>query len=185
MVKMYGSVSTWIHQFLACMGGCFGCCSKLAPIIAVDEPSKGLGIQGQVVKKPSMSDDFWSTTTSACDLDHSAIQSQRSVSSISVSNQNIGGGGTVGVSSNADFANHGLLLWNQSRLQWTGNKMPGNRAHQRWDHRLSWNAPYENLLGMTNGFARPIPLSVSVEMQSGVILGFLCGPVRERKFKVD
>uniref|UniRef100_A0A2P2LX57 Gag1-like clamp domain-containing protein n=1 Tax=Rhizophora mucronata TaxID=61149 RepID=A0A2P2LX57_RHIMU len=41
--------------------------------------------------------------------------------------------------------------------------MPGNRAHQRWDHRLSWNAPYENLLGMTNGFARPIPLSEMVE----------------------
>ncbi|KAK9149637.1 hypothetical protein Scep_008394 [Stephania cephalantha] len=65
--------------------GCLGCCTKPAPIIAVDEPSKGLKIQGRTVKKPSISEDFWSTST--CDMDNSAIQSQRSVSSISISNQ--------------------------------------------------------------------------------------------------
>ena len=51
----------------------------------MDEPSKGLRIQGRLVKKPSVSDDFWSTST--CDMDNnSTMQSQRSVSSISFTN---------------------------------------------------------------------------------------------------
>ncbi|PNY14147.1 hypothetical protein L195_g010821 [Trifolium pratense] len=57
--------------------GCFGCCVKPTPIIAVDEPAKGLRIQGQTMRKPSASDGFWSS--SPCDLDNSTIQSQRSL----------------------------------------------------------------------------------------------------------
>lgn len=70
----------------------------------MDEPSKGLKIQGRAVKRPSISDDFWSTST--CDLEYSAMQSQRSVSSISISNVNLTGG-TSGTVSNSDFINHG------------------------------------------------------------------------------
>jgi len=46
--------------------------------VEVDEPSKGLKIQGKIVKKDSASsDDFWSTST--CDMDHNiTIQSQSS-----------------------------------------------------------------------------------------------------------
>ncbi|KAF8409428.1 hypothetical protein HHK36_005504 [Tetracentron sinense] len=65
--------------------GCLGCFTKATPIIAVDEPSKGLKIQGWTVKEPSISEDFWSTST--CEMDNSAVQSQRSVSSSSTSNQ--------------------------------------------------------------------------------------------------
>ncbi|MCH91382.1 DUF4050 family protein, partial [Trifolium medium] len=65
--------------------GCFGCCVKPTPIIAVDEPAKGLRIQGQTMRKPSASDGFWSS--SPCDLDNSTIQSQRSISSVSTLNQ--------------------------------------------------------------------------------------------------
>ncbi|KAK6941663.1 protein of unknown function DUF4050, partial [Dillenia turbinata] len=89
--------------------GCLGCCTKPTPIIAVDEPSKGLKIQGRSVKKASISEDFWSSST--YEMDNSAIQSQRSVSSISTSNQPLNQHG-------------GLLLWNQTRLQWIGNKKP-------------------------------------------------------------
>ncbi|KAJ8753203.1 hypothetical protein K2173_017796 [Erythroxylum novogranatense] len=161
MVALCSSVSAWIDQFLACMGGCFGCCSKPTPIIAVDEPSKGLRIQGRTVKKPSISDDFWSSST--CDLDNSAIQSQRSISSTSLSNQNptTGIGGT---SSNSDFVNHGLLLWNQTRLQWIGTDLPKkDRTQKRWEHGLSWNTSYESLLGTKNPFPQPIPLSDMVD----------------------
>lgn len=58
---------------------------KPTPIIAVDEPAKGLRIQGQLLRKPTISDGFWSSST--CDLDYSAIQSQRSISSLNTSNQ--------------------------------------------------------------------------------------------------
>ncbi|KAK9102007.1 hypothetical protein Sjap_019261 [Stephania japonica] len=152
----------WIRRIFACMGGCLGCCTKPAPIIAVDEPSKGLKIQGRTVKKPSLSEDFWSTST--CDMDNSAIQSQRSVSSISISNQahdpHSGAGST---SSPPEFVNHGLLLWNQTRQQWVGNRRAGNRKEQLREPRISWNATYDNLLGTNKPFPQPIPLSEMVD----------------------
>ncbi|XP_050214155.1 uncharacterized protein LOC126665406 [Mercurialis annua] len=160
MVILNNSITTWIRHFLACMGNCFGCCAKPTPITAVDEPSKGLRIQGREVKKPGISDDFWSTST--CDLENSAIQSQRSVSSISVSNANLSSSAS-GISSNAEFVNHGFLLWQQSRLQWTGNNTSRNQTQRRWERKLSRNATYEGLLGTRNPFPRPIPLSEMVD----------------------
>lgn len=151
---------TWIDHFLACMGGCFGCCTKSTPIIAVDEPTKGLRIQGRAVKKPSISDDFWSTST--CDLENSAVQSQRSISSISTSNQTLNH--YTGTSSNSDFVNHGLILWNQVRMQWIGSSKSENRTQQSWESKSSWPATYESLLGTKNPFPRPIPLSEMVDL---------------------
>ena len=137
--------------------GCFGCCTKPTPIIAVDEPSKGLRIQGRAVNKPSISNDFWSSST--CDLDNSTVQSQRSISSISVSNHNLGSS-TGSMSSNNEFVNHGklqlicsswlfmmlcgidillfsgLLLWQQRRLQWAGSGTSANQNQRRWESRL-------------------------------------------------
>ncbi|CAI9758166.1 unnamed protein product [Fraxinus pennsylvanica] len=86
-------------------GGYLGCCVKSQPIIAVDEPSKGLRIQGQVVKKPSISEDFWSTST--CDMENSQVKSQRSLSSISLSNQSLNQYSGTGSTSNCfEFINH-------------------------------------------------------------------------------
>ncbi|KAG5226111.1 DUF4050 domain-containing protein [Salix suchowensis] len=159
MVILNSSMPAWIGHFLAFMGGCFGCCTKPTPVTAVDEPSKGLRIQGRAVTKPSISNDFWSSST--CDLDYSTVQSQRSISSIRVSNHNPGCS-TGGMSSNYEFVNHGLLLWQQSRLQWVGSGTSGNQNQRRWESRLSWNAT-EGLLGSTNPFPRPIPLSEMVD----------------------
>ncbi|KAI5584113.1 hypothetical protein POPTR_006G068600v4 [Populus trichocarpa] len=159
MVTLNSSIPAWIVHFLACMGGCFGCCTQPTPIIAVDEPSKGLRIQGRVVTKPSISDDFWSTST--CDLDNSTVQSQRSISSISLPNKNPASS-TGGMSSNSEFVNHGLLLWQLSRLQWIGSGTSGNQNQRRQESRLSWNATYEGLLGSRNPFPKPIPLSEMV-----------------------
>ncbi|XP_021899244.1 uncharacterized protein LOC110815663 isoform X2 [Carica papaya] len=162
MMTINGSITAWISHFLACMGGCFGCCTKPAPIIAVDEPSKGLRIQGRIVKKPSMSDGFWSTST--CDLDNSTVQSQRSMSSISISNQPFSHcSSTIGINSNSDFVNHGLLFWTQSRLQWTRNSRARNQTPQRWESNLGYNGSYESLLGTRNRYPQPIPLSEMVD----------------------
>ncbi|KAK3210928.1 hypothetical protein Dsin_015634 [Dipteronia sinensis] len=171
MVTLNSSITSWIRHLIACTGGCFGCCAKPTPIIAVDEPSKGLRIQGKTVKKPSLSDDFWSTST--CDLEISTVLSQRSMSSISISNQTLNySSGTSSLSSNSDFVNHGLLLWNQSRHQWIGSGRSKNNTQQIWEPRssataptylLNWTPTYENLLGTKNSFPRPIPLSDMVE----------------------
>ncbi|KAK1418488.1 hypothetical protein QVD17_27633 [Tagetes erecta] len=138
----------WINRSLDCMGGCFGCCSKSMPVIAVDEPSKGLRIQGRAVTKSSLSDEFWSTTT--CDVDLAAMQSQKSVSSIGGSSTNI----------QQDFVNHGLLQWNQSRLQWVDHKKSENSAKAQ-KHILR-NTTYESLLGTAEKFPHSIPLSEMV-----------------------
>ncbi|KAI3495926.1 hypothetical protein L1887_38273 [Cichorium endivia] len=141
---------------------CCFCCSKSRPVIAVDEPSKGLRIQGRTVTKPSPSDEFWSTTT--CDLDHGAIQSQKTTSSISISTsthsltQFSGGGSNI---IEPEFVNHGLLRWTQSRLQWVDHKKSDNRTKAQ-EPVLRRKATYESLLGTSKHFPRSIPLSEMV-----------------------
>ncbi|THG22175.1 hypothetical protein TEA_025225 [Camellia sinensis var. sinensis] len=56
-----------------------------------------------------------------------------------------------------------LLLWNQTRLQWIGNKKSENQAQQLREPKLSWNATYESLLGSNKPFRRPIPLPEMVD----------------------
>ncbi|KAG6490128.1 hypothetical protein ZIOFF_051411 [Zingiber officinale] len=152
--------------------GCFGCCTKPTPIIAVDEPSKSLKIQGQTVRKPNFSEDFWSTST--YEMENSGVQSQRSVSSISTSAQPFDHHGGAGSTSNpSEFVNHGnnniilvpkcLLLWAQTRQHWTGNKKSEMQPQQLREPRLSWNATYESLLGSNKPFPQPIPLSEMVD----------------------
>ncbi|KAK9268564.1 hypothetical protein L1049_000318 [Liquidambar formosana] len=161
MMILSSSITTWIGDFLACMGGCLGCYTKPGPIIAVDEPSKGLRIRGRTVKKPSVSEDFWSTST--CDMENSTFQSHGSISSISTSNQTLShSSGTGSTGSHSEFTNHGLLLWNQTRLQWRGSGRYGNGTQQIQEPRLSWNATYENLLGTNKRFSQPVPLAVSL-----------------------
>ncbi|KAM7508190.1 hypothetical protein LguiA_018643 [Lonicera macranthoides] len=157
------SFTDWINHFFNYMGGCFGCCTKPTPIIAVDEPSKGLKIQGRTVKKTSISDDFWSTST--CDLDNnSALQSQRSVSSLSISNQSLGQFSATGSTSNnnSEFVNLGFHRWNQGRLQWVESKKSEKQGKVQ-EPVLSWNATYECLLGTNKRFPQPIPLSEMVD----------------------
>lgn len=157
---LQSSFTSWMNHFIDYMGGCFGCCSKSRPITAVDEPSKGLRIQGQTVKKSALSDDFWSTST--CDIDFSAVQSQRSLSSISVSNASLSqSSGTTTAGIQSEFVNHGLLRWNQSRIQWVESRKSNKGKAQ--EPVLSWNATYESLLGTSKRFPQPIPLSEMVE----------------------
>ncbi|XP_020088614.1 uncharacterized protein LOC109710457 isoform X2 [Ananas comosus] len=141
--------------------GCLGCCSKPTPVIAVDEPSKGLRIQGQTVKKASVSEDFWSTST--YEMENSAVQSQRSISSISISAQIADHHGAGSSSNPPEYVNHGLILWNQTRQQWLGNKRSDARLQQVREPKLSWNATYESLLGTNKPFPLSIPLSEMVD----------------------
>jgi len=142
--------------------GCLGCYKKPTVTTSVDAQSKGLSIQSRTVKKPSISEDFW--TTSTCDMDNSAVQSQGSISSISTTNQILDPHGIAGSANTpSEFVNHGLLLWNQSRQRWVGNKRSENRAHQTREPKLNWNASYESLLGSNKPFPQPIPLAEMVD----------------------
>lgn len=119
-------------------------------MIAVDKPSNGLKFQGERV-----TEDFWSSSTYEMD---SAALSQRSVSSISIPNQSL----DTHSNNPSEFVNRGLLLWNQTRQQWVGNK-GSQRDKKAREPSLSWNATYESLLGTNKPFPQPIPLSEMVD----------------------
>ncbi|OEL25609.1 hypothetical protein BAE44_0013371 [Dichanthelium oligosanthes] len=120
--------------------GCFGC-AQPTPIIAVDEPSKGLRIQGRSVKRRNLSDDFWSS--SPHEMENSALQSRHSMSSISTTAQP-NEQHAAGSSSNPnEFVNQGKRVF-----------MPALAPY---------NATYESLLGSTKPFPQPIPLGEMVD----------------------
>ncbi|KAK3016676.1 hypothetical protein RJ639_007081 [Escallonia herrerae] len=87
------------------MGGCLGCDTKPKLITSVNEPLKGQKLQNWTLSKPSISEDFW--TTSICDMDNSAAQSRGSISSISTSNQAHDAHGTGSGNIPSEFVNHG------------------------------------------------------------------------------
>ncbi|CAK8568628.1 unnamed protein product [Lathyrus sativus] len=156
-------VPPWLCQILACMGGCLGCFSKPLEIILMGEAdaSKGLKTQAQTMNQDNRSEDFWSS--SAIELDHSATQSQRSISSIVVSNHLSDPQSSDGIQTDPpEFVNHGLLLWNQVRQQWIGNRKP-ERKTQVGEPKISWNASYESFLGTSKPFPHRIPLGEMVD----------------------
>ncbi|KAG7021241.1 hypothetical protein SDJN02_17929, partial [Cucurbita argyrosperma subsp. argyrosperma] len=113
-------------------------------------------------RMPSMSEDFWSTST--CDLDELITLQSRQSSFISIINHNPKhGGGTDDLSNHSDFVNHGLILWTQTRLQWIGNYEPAKRTKKNHFTGLSWYMTKELLLENKKPFPRPIPLSEMVD----------------------
>ncbi|XP_009785326.1 uncharacterized protein LOC107797262 isoform X2 [Nicotiana tabacum] len=99
-------------------------------------------------------------------MENSTVQSQRSMSSISISNSLAQHGGTGSASNNNEFVNQGYLLWNQSRLQWLASKKPENRIVE--EPMLNWNVSYESLFGTNKRFPQPIPLSDMVDFLADI-----------------
>ncbi|KAK8513557.1 hypothetical protein V6N13_002292 [Hibiscus sabdariffa] len=116
---------------------------KPSPVTAVDDPSQGPRVQGQKVK----TDDFWSS--SAWEMEHSGVQPQRNMSSNNGSNLD-------------PSSSTSLLLWNQTRQQWLGNKKQEKRV-QPQEPKINWNTVYESLQGDYNPFPHPIPLPEMVD----------------------
>ncbi|KAL2346715.1 hypothetical protein Fmac_000715 [Flemingia macrophylla] len=140
-----GYVPPWLCQLFTCMGGYLGCI-----------PNPPL-IKGQAMNK-DISEDFWSS--SAFEIDQNAFQSQKSFSSIGIPSDPQSSAG-IQIDS-PEHVNHGLLLWNQMRKQWVGNRRPENKKLVG-EPRISWNATYESLLGTTEPFPQPIPLGEMVD----------------------
>ncbi|KAL8252302.1 hypothetical protein R6Q59_035995 [Mikania micrantha] len=61
------------------------------------------------------------------------------------------------------FINHGFLLWNEIRQQWIGNNRKSKQTIQNRKPRLSGNATYDNLLGSSKPFPKPVPLTEMVD----------------------
>ncbi|XP_039024320.1 uncharacterized protein LOC120157144 [Hibiscus syriacus] len=113
------------------------------------------------MKRSSFSDDFWNS--SACEMEHRGVQSQRRMSSNNASNLDPSGS----TSQHSEFVNHGLLLWYQTRQQWLGNKRPEKRVQPR-ETTINWNTIYESLQGDHKPFPHPIPLPEMVDFLVGI-----------------
>ncbi|XP_062218508.1 uncharacterized protein LOC133918584 isoform X2 [Phragmites australis] len=97
-------------------------------------------------------------------MENSAMHSRHSMSSMSLTAQSNDQHAAGSGSNPNEFVNQGLLLWNQTRQQWVGNRRRNSQGQQQLrGPKLSWNATYESLLGSTKPFARPIPLGDMVE----------------------
>ncbi|CAN4097881.1 unnamed protein product [Withania somnifera] len=143
------------------MLSCLGCCMNSPHVVSADKPSKGLKVPSKRLSKTSLRDDFWSS--SACEMENSTFPSQRSISSISTSNPALDPHSNSGTTNNtSEFVNHGLLLWNQTRQLWCGNRTLQKRASVR-EPKLSSDMSYETLLGTNKLFPQPIPLPEMVD----------------------
>lgn len=90
--------------------GCLGCFIRPPVNTSASNLSKELGVPGRSAGKRSISEDFW--TTSTCDMDNSAVQSQGSISSLGTNNlipDTNGGSGSA--SAPSEFVNHGKFLF--------------------------------------------------------------------------
>ncbi|KAK1429617.1 hypothetical protein QVD17_11831 [Tagetes erecta] len=157
-MQIFGSVSSCIRNIIEFMGGCLGCCTK-PPFITTDNNNKPTGSlgKGQVTSKHAVLDGFWSSST--FEMDNSVPLSQISASSTS----NAPADAQCSSGNNpSEFVNHGLLLWNQTRQQWIGDKEADHSKKAR-PPVISWKATYDNLLGSNKPFSRPIPLPEMVK----------------------
>ncbi|XP_023768888.1 uncharacterized protein LOC111917431 [Lactuca sativa] len=164
-MRTFRSISNLIFQVFAFMGGCLGC--PKVPFMSNDKkqpPGNLKKDKTRNINKPNLAQDFWSSST--YEMDNSAAQSQ---SSLSMSNPNLDSHSHSHSNSNSnstsgtnppEFRNRGLLLWNQTRQQWIGDK--GSSGQQRKkkgkEPAISWNATYDNLLGTNKPFPKAIPL---------------------------
>ncbi|XP_071720517.1 uncharacterized protein [Rutidosis leptorrhynchoides] len=131
---------------------CLGC--PKVPFMNNDKKPIGSFVKDDATNKANAVQDLWSSSTR--EMDNSAAQSQLSASSVSMSNPNLDGHCSSG-NNPSEFVNRGLLLWNQTRQQWIGDKGSSKRKKAR-EPSISWNATYDNLLGSNKPFTRPIPL---------------------------
>ncbi|KAI3512332.1 hypothetical protein L1887_19647 [Cichorium endivia] len=151
-MRTFRSISNLIFQIFVFMGGCLGC--PKVPFMSNDKkPTTNLK-KDTTTNKPNLVQDFWSSST--YEMDNSAAQSQLSASSLSMSNPNHDSNSASGTNP-PEFVNRGLLLWNQTRQHWIGDKGSSQRKKGK-EPAISWNATYDNLLGTNKPFPKAIPL---------------------------
>lgn len=150
-MQILRSITSCICKIFEFMGGCLGCCTK-TPFVTNDNKQAGSLGKSQNTNRHSILEDFYSTST--YDMDYSVPQSQ--ISASSTSNPAMDAQSSSGINP-SEFVNRGLLLWNQTRQQWTENKASADNKKARQPV-IGWNATYDNLLGTNKPFSRPIPL---------------------------
>jgi len=132
--------------------GCFGCCDKA--VKQLGELSRNLITHDQI----PIGETFWSTTT--IEVEPADL---RGISPVNASNWAFDQHGTGSSHNLPELGNNGLVLWEQTRQEWTEIRSLRPKVKQVREPVLSWNAAYESLLGSNKPFPQPIPLHEMVD----------------------
>ncbi|CAM6129314.1 unnamed protein product [Calypogeia fissa] len=100
--------------------------------------------------------EWWTSSSNEMESNTTTLNgTQRSSSTVSTPNHSQD-------NSNSNFVNHALILWNERRREWVGNR-PHHRSNQAREPVISWSTSYEDLLATNRPFPQPVPLPEMVD----------------------
>ncbi|KAG6554436.1 hypothetical protein Mapa_004353 [Marchantia paleacea] len=161
-----GAFASFISGSIACMGGCVGGCIKPPPVNTSEKHSKKQkllkkGGRGHPTHAPKK--DWWTSSSNEMESNSTNPRSlQRNTSTVSTPNHQQEPRGIASNSTNTTFVNHALMLWNERRREWIGNR-PRHRVAQPREPVISWSTTYEDLLATSRPFPQPVPLPEMVD----------------------
>lgn len=141
--------------------GCVGGCAKPPPGTTVERSSRRhpsrRGVSGLFLVKK----DWWSSSPD--DMENSVNNSHSmrrnpSVGSTSQADETQ----LTNDSTNSTFVNHALIMWNERRREWLGNRSQ-NRPQMPREPIISWNTTYDDLLATNQPFPQPVPLPEMID----------------------
>ncbi|KAL3696289.1 hypothetical protein R1sor_010365 [Riccia sorocarpa] len=163
-----GACASFISGSIACMGGCVGGCIKPPSVNTSEKHSKKQkllkrGGRGQATHAPKK--DWWTSSSNEMESNSSNPRNlPRNASTVNALNhqeQQQGSRASTN-NSNTTFVNHALILWNERRREWVGNR-PRHRTVQPREPVISWSTTYEDLLATSRPFPQPVPLPEMVD----------------------
>ncbi|KAH8955767.1 hypothetical protein BDL97_07G003900 [Sphagnum fallax] len=150
----------WKCMNLQQSSGCVGGFARPPPITVPEKsgPRKYRGskrrVRGHSARPPR---DWW--TTSSNDMDSNGMLNARSFQNFPIGTHSMHSNNN---SNNSTFENHGLMLWNEQRREWVGTR-PRHQPQGSREPVISWSTTYEDLLGTSRPFPKPVRLPEMVD----------------------
>lgn len=146
----------------ACMGGCVGGCAKPPPGTTVERSSRKhpsrRGVSGLFVVKKN----WWSSSPDDMENSVNNSHSMRRNPSVGSTSQADETQLTNDSTNSTTFVNHALIMWNERRREWLGNRSQ-NRPQMPREPIISWNTTYDDLLATNQPFPQPVPLPEMID----------------------
>jgi hypothetical protein len=146
----------------ACMGGCVGGCAKPPPATTVERSSRRhpsrRGVSGLFLLKK----DWWSSSPEHMENNVSNSHSMRRNPSVGSTSQAEETQLTNDSTNSTTFVNHALIMWNERRREWLGNRSQ-NQPQMPREPIISWNTTYDDLLATNQPFPQPVPLPEMID----------------------
>nr|PNR28713.1 hypothetical protein PHYPA_029306 [Physcomitrium patens] len=148
----------------ACMGGCLGGYVRPPPAALPEKVNRAYkkNSNRQVRAQSAFSsEDWWMSSSHGMGDNGGALDSQALRHYSRALNKSHASGSASSNSSKSSFENHALTHWQKQRKEWVGSQKSQPRKLR--EPVIRWNATYEELLGTSRPFVKPVPLSEMVD----------------------